>query len=149
MAKNEIFNLEENSSSEGEDFVSLPQLLRSEKDLILKDLYSWTDTEFSNYAGQRIAIAQVSGATYSVAASDYLVAVSNLGVAPTIGLPRPSLVRVGKTFNVKDQTGGAGTTTITVVSQGEETIDGATSLSISTNYASYSFYTDGANWFIY
>lgn len=98
--------------------------------------------------GQKIARIG-TGTTYSTAATDFLIGVTSLVNAPTIGLPRPKFVGPGKTYVIKDEVGGAATTTITVVSQGEETIDGASSFAISTNYEAITFYSDGANWFIY
>ena len=55
----------------------------------------------------------------------------------------------GKTYIIKDEIGGAATTTITVRSAGEENIDGASSATLTTNYTVKSFYSDGANWFTY
>ena len=135
----------------GQDFTSSPNVTRTDKTLVVKDFYIANDTEFINKRGQkvgRLAIdTRVTGAVYSVAAQDYLVGLTHLSYAPTIGLPKPSLAGIGKVYLVKDEVGGATTTTITIVSDGEKTIDGATSATISANYDSKGFYTDGANWF--
>lgn len=131
------------------DFISSPNVARTDKDLLIKDFFNFTNTEFVNKKGQKFARTVFTGSVYSSTTTDYLIAVTGLSTTVTIGLPRPKLVGVGKTYVIKDEVGGAATTTITVVSQGEETIDGASSYSISTNYQSNSFYTDGANWFIY
>lgn len=89
----------------------------------------------------------VSGAVYSVSVQDYLIGITDLGYAVSIGLPKPLLVGQGKTYIVKDEAGGATTTAITIRSAGEETIDGASSATITTDYGSKEFYSDGANWF--
>ena len=89
----------------------------------------------------------VSGSVYSVATTDYLIGITSLSYAPSIGLPQPKLVGPGKTYIVKDESGGAATTTITVRSAGEENIDGATTSTLTTNYQAKGFYSDGANWF--
>lgn len=110
-------------------------------------VFDATDKEFRQYAGQKFKRTAVSGASNTISAADYLIAVTSLALAPTIGLPRPSLVGSGKTFIVKDEVGGAATTTVTIVSAGEETIDGASSATITANYGSKDFYTDGTAWF--
>ena len=126
-----------------------PNLLRTDKDLSIKGRFRVTDQETATLNGQRFNRTEVRGAVTTISTSDYLIAVTALAVAPSIGLPHPSLVGVGKTFVVKDEVGGAGTTTITIRSEGERTIDGAASQTISANYNSMTFYTNGTDWFIY
>jgi len=99
--------------------------------------------------GQKINRTAVFGSAYTAASTDYLIGITSLVLAPTIGLPRPKLVGPGKTLRVKDEVGGAATTTITVRSQGEETIDGSATSTITTNYGARAYYTDGTNWFTY
>ena len=130
------------------DWISTPSVVRTDKDFNVKDYFIVTDEQMELFGiGIAVNRISVSGAAYSVSARDYILGVNRLAVAPTIGLPRPKLAGFGKTYIVKDEVGGALTTTITVVSQGEETIDGASSSTIITNYGAKSFYTDGANWF--
>lgn len=137
-------NVNNNSS----DFISTPNVARTDKDFIIKDFYILNNTEFINKKGLKVnRIA--TGINYSVTLIDYLVVVNSVATTITIGLPRPLLAGVGKSYIVKDEAGGASGTTITIVSAGEENIDGASSTTLSSNYASKSFYTDGANWFIY
>lgn len=131
------------------DFVSAPNVTRTDKDLVVKNFFNFTNNEFENKRGQKFARTAFTGATYSSTVSDYLIAVTTVSTTVTIGLPRPKLVGVGKTYIVKDEVGGATGTTITIVSQGEETIDGAANTTLTTNYQAKSFYTDGTNWFIY
>lgn len=135
-------------STQQEDFVSTPNVARTDKDLIIKDFYTFSNTEAQLLRGQKILRMGV-GTTYSTALSDYLIGVTSLVFAPTIGLPRPKLAGKGKIYVVKDEVGGAGTTTITIVSQGEETIDGGANTTLTSNYQAKSFYTDGNKWFIY
>lgn len=135
------------SFSGGENFYSNGNLIRTIKALSIGESHLFNNTEAALNRGQRFSRTAVHGAVYSVSTSDYLIAIDDLVLAPTIGLPRPSLVGTGKTFIVKDEVGGAATTTITVVSAGEETIDGASSDTITTNYGSVGYYTNGANWF--
>lgn len=126
-----------------------PNLLRTDKDLSIKERFKVNNTEVAIILGQRLKRTAVRGAVNTLAMSDYLVGVTALAEAPSIGLPDPRLAVDGKTFVVKDEVGGAATTTITIRSENELTIDGASSATITTNYGSKAFYTDGTNWFTY
>lgn len=53
----------------------------------------------------------------------------------------------GRIVIVKDVGGNAATNAITVATEGTETIDGATSASIATNYGSLRLVSDGSNWY--
>lgn len=141
------------SSSVGErNFTSSPNVIRTEKNLNVKNFYEFNDQESVNRKGQKVArlgYSTLSGSVYSAAVQDYIIGITNLSYAASVGLPRPKDVGVGKTYIVKDEAGGATTTTITIRSAGEETIDGATTATITTNYGSKSLYSDGQYWFIY
>ena len=152
ISEHEQYNLENTDSLE-KDWVSSPNISRNDKDINIKDFYIFNNQEAINKKGQkfgRTAFATlVKGSVFSVAATDYLIGITDLSYAPSVGLPRPKLVGAGKIYIVKDEAGGAATTTITIRSAGEETIDGASSSTITTNYQSKSYYSDGANWFTY
>ncbi len=122
-------------------------VLKTAKDLYIKEVFSVTNTETALKKGQRLNRTAVRGANYTASTSDYLIGLTSLAIAPSIGLPLPSLVGTGKTFIVKDEVGGAGTTTITVRSEGEKNIDGATTSTLTTAYQARRYYTDGSNWF--
>lgn len=124
-------------------------ILKTAKDLHIKEVFSVTNTEVAQKKGQRFGRTTFSGANYTLSTSDYLLGITSLAVAPSIGLPLPALVGKGKPFIIKDEVGGAATTTITIRSEGEKTIDGASSTTLTTNYQAKSFYTDGSNWFTY
>lgn len=136
-----------------QDFSSSPTKVTTNKTLNIRNTFSCDETNIKLLRGQvfnRKAISTlVTGAVYSAATIDYLIGITSLSYAPSIGLPSPKLVGIGKTYIVKDEAGGAATTTITVRSAAEETIDGASTATITTNYQAKSFYSDGANWFIY
>ncbi len=53
----------------------------------------------------------------------------------------------GKIIIVKDESGNATTNFIVVKAEDSRTIDGAVNKSITTNYGSFIFYSDGSNWF--
>lgn len=134
-----------------QDFDSSPILLKTPKNFSVKDSFFVDTNDVHFKRGQVINRKTVStlvtGSTYSVSTSDYLIGITSLSYAPSIGLPRPNLVDIGKYYRIKDEVGGAATTTITIASDGEKTIDGASNVTITTNYGSKSFYTDGSNWF--
>lgn len=140
--------MEKNTSP---SFIETPTLIKTQKSLNIKDFYVFNDQEYINRKGQkfnRTAFSTLlSGSVYSASTSDFLIGITHLSYAPNIGLPLPSLVGSGKTFIVKDEAGGAATTTITISSAGEKTIDGASTSTLTTNYQSKGFYSDGANWF--
>ena len=48
----------------------------------------------------------------------------------------------------KDATGTSATNNIIIATEGSETIDGSSSLTISGNYSSVDLITDGSNWYI-
>jgi hypothetical protein len=122
-------------------------ILRTDKDLSIKEIFTVNNNEIKLGNGQKFKRTAFSGANYTMSTSDYLLGLTSLAIAPNIGVPLPSLVGTGKHFIVKDEVGGAATTTITIRADGEKLIDGATSVTITTNYGSKHIYTDGANYF--
>jgi len=78
-----------------------------------------------------------------------IVAVTDTTAVRTITLPAANAVREGFAFSIKDEYGTAGTNNITIARAGSDTIDGATSALINTNYGSRDLYSDGiSKWFI-
>jgi hypothetical protein len=77
-----------------------------------------------------------------------LVAIENAAVGWTIQLPTPTVPLNGRRIVIKDESGVAAGTNITItVSGGGALIEGSSSIAISTNYGGYTFYCDGAHWF--
>lgn len=136
-----------NMPPKDDNFEQSASLVKTNKVFSVKGKHIFNDQQHINRLGQTFGRTAFSGSVYSASTSDFLVAVTSLVLAPSVGLPKPSLAGVGKTFIVKDEVGGAATTTITVRSASEETIDGASTSTITTNYGTKSYYTDGANWF--
>lgn len=127
--------------------LSQANVLKTAKDLRIKEVFSVDDREVSTLKGQRVGRTAVAGSVYTMSTSDFLVGVTSLVSAPSVGLPDPRLVGVGKHYIVKDEVGGAATTTITIRSEGERNIDGSSSTTLTTNYQAKRFYTDGLDWF--
>jgi hypothetical protein len=84
----------------------------------------------------------------AAATTDYLIGVTSTAAARTITLPT-AVGSAGKTYLVKDESGGAATNNITLATTGGQTIDGAASLAIATNYGVARVYSDNANWFTF
>jgi len=91
------------------------------------------------------AYVNVTAATYTAKAGDRVIGVNRSGTV-TITLPTAE-VRKGRTYTVKDESGAAATNSITVATEGSETIDGAATDVISENYGGKTYYSDGSNWF--
>lgn len=88
----------------------------------------------------------VADAAIEVAATDQLVAATGVTAPRAITLPLASTM-AGQRVSVKDETGNANTHNLTVTRSGSDTIDGATTYVISTNYGFATFYSNGTNWF--
>lgn len=72
--------------------------------------------------------------------------VDTSGGAVTVTLAS-AMVAEGAHIVVNDEGGSAGTNAITIATEGSETIDGATSQSVGSNYGALTLYSDGTNWF--
>lgn len=86
-------------------------------------------------------------ADYTVEKFDGYIGVTDTSVARTITLPGG--VVEGHQVIVKDESGAAGTNNITIDGNGTETIDGALTVAIDTNYGAMTLISNGAAaWFI-
>lgn len=143
--------LPDTASSNVPDFeLRAHNVLKTAKDQSIKDKHIVNDVETAMLHGQKFSNRSfstlVTGAVHTISATDYLVGVTSLSYAPLIGLPLPSLVGAGKSFIIKDEAGGAATTTITISSAGEKNIDGSSTTTITTNYGAKRLYSDGSQW---
>ncbi len=104
---------------------------------------------FVEGAGERGRVL-ITGATYTVQAHDYLIAVNRAG-AVTITLPDGSgeggFALQPQEILVVDESGLAGTNVITIAGNGNN-INGAGSVAISSNYGITKLYFNGSEWFI-
>jgi hypothetical protein len=97
----------------------------------------------------------VSGSTYTAAVTDQIVLINKtVGSATTIVLPSPVSVvnsdagmNVARILRIKDIKGDAATNNILLTTV-SGTIDGQSTQTISTNYASVDLLGYGYNWFI-
>lgn|SRR3990167_946426 len=149
MTEHKQYNLpdvQNNVRNENPDFVSVGNIVRTDKDLNIKNQFNINNVEAHNKIGSKINVKNVD-ASYAIQLTDFLIAVTNVGTARTITLPKPSVAGFSKVFIVKDASGSALTTTITIAPNGTELINGDTTLLINTNYGAVGIYTDSVNWF--
>ena len=96
----------------------------------------------AGYAMKRSEVVQ----DYTILSSDYLVAITDTASPREIALPPANATLAGTLFLLKDESGGAGANNITVTGAGADTIDGANSLMLKTDYASVRIYCTGTGW---
>ena len=104
-------------------------------------------SQVSHHAPQRLSretYTAVTGATYTAKGGDSLIRVNRAGMV-TVTLPSAQ-VHPGHVYTIKDESGAAATNNITAATEGAETIDGSATHTISANYGSVNYYSDGSNW---
>jgi hypothetical protein len=75
-----------------------------------------------------------------------ILGVTDTSAARTITLSTGDVVD-GRIIIIKDESGGASTNNITIVTEGSQTIDGAASIAITVDYGVLRVYSNGTNWF--
>ena len=65
----------------------------------------------------------------------------------TVTIASTDIADVGSEYIIHDEGGAAGSNSIVVATEGSETINGAATVSIATNYNSVYLYSDGSNLF--
>lgn len=89
----------------------------------------------------------ITATTYTVAAADVFIRVDTTSNAITITLPDPTTSR--RWIQFKDVTGNLSTNNLTVARFSSEKIDNvAASKVFATNYGSWTFQSDGTNWWL-
>lgn len=83
-----------------------------------------------------------------IGASDVFVVIAmNTSAARLITLPLASAVPAGRFYIISDISGASETNNITITASGSDTILGAASLVVNSNYGSYQLVSDGvSNW---
>lgn len=97
--------------------------------------------------GQAVRRTTVSDASYTALAIDYIIAYTSLTTGRTVTLKDATTLDSGQTYVIKDEAGTAGTNNITIATTGGQTIDGAATKVINTNYGSMKLYSNGSNWY--
>jgi hypothetical protein len=87
---------------------------------------------------------------YTILIKDNIVGVAQLTASAVLTLPDASALENGQIFVIKDEAGNPPNHTITITTQGSDTIDGVTSVILESAYAAVNVYTNGTNkFFIY
>ena len=108
---------------------------------------AWTHTGLLSAQGGFAAKVTVSTTNITVGATDTVVAITDTTAARTVTLPAVS-GNTGRVVVIKDATGAAATNNITVDGNAAETIDGAATYAINTNYGSVTLVADVGGWYV-
>ena len=108
---------------------------------------SWVHSGLLTANGGFRTKVTVTTTNYTALTSDVVIGVTDTTAARTITLPALSGI-VGQTLIIKDMTGAAATNNITLDGNGSETIDGATTKVINTNYGSMTIVADVGGWYV-
>lgn len=109
-----------------------------------------TLTGMTVYAPVSKNITIVDSATYDVLTGDDILHVTYTSTSAVTSLTLPTAqCTKGRTLVIKDAGGLSGTNSITIDTEGAETIDGEATVVINSNYSSINLYSDGSNWFIF
>lgn len=106
------------------------------------------DGDVESISAIHTSVDSANSTAYTTKQVDEFVGVDTNDAAVTVTLDSASASRAG-TKVIKDEGGNAGTNSITVDTEGSETIDGSSSTSIATNDGVLRLYSDGANWYTY
>jgi len=84
---------------------------------------------------------------YTILKDDFYVGVTDTTVARTLDLPPIASVQLDAIIIIKDESGGAGANNITIDADGAETIDGAATKVINSNYGVFRLKRGPTQWF--
>jgi hypothetical protein len=93
--------------------------------------------------------AAITAASYTILVTDYYIGADPTSNAITLTLPAAATAGGGKTYIIKDEGGTAAINNITIDGDGSETVDGVTTVDITSPYGALNLYSDGSNWFVY
>ncbi len=85
-----------------------------------------------------------TGISSNVSAIDYLIGCTAANITITL----PAAPATNRILVIKDESGGATATPITIAGNGKN-INGMANLSLDQNYASFNLYYNGVGWFSY
>jgi len=106
----------------------------------------WVDGQFSTSAAVVKGTQLVSTTSYQTTSTNHVLFVIPVGGGSTITLQTSDCIN-GREIIIKDTNGSAGTDNITIETQGSETIDGAATYTINSNYGKVTLISNGTNWF--
>ena len=79
--------------------------------------------------------------------ASYRLSASTLTAATAVTIASADILIADKNFEIKDESGAAATSNITIVCEGGQTIDGQGTVVITANYGRVRLYSDGTNLF--
>ena len=85
---------------------------------------------------------------YTVSDTDTMIGVDTSRAAVTLTLPSAVSVGAGIDLLIKDEGGVVNVEAVTLETVANETIDGSSTLKMTTAYESVQLYSNGSNWFI-
>lgn len=96
--------------------------------------------------GRASDITELNAATYTLLTTDYLVHVlyTTTGAVTSLTIPTAQIAG-SREFTIKDGGGNAGANSITIDTEGSETINGAATFVLNTNYEAVTLYSHDGN----
>ena len=98
---------------------------------------------------QTANVTTVNAATYDLLPTDFILNVTYTatGLVTSLTLLTAQVIS-GRLISIKDAGGNAATYPIIIDTEGSETIDGANTITINSNYGGVDIYCDGSNWLV-
>lgn len=106
-----------------------------------------TPTELVQTTPKAVSQTTITAASATATPNTVYSYLINRAGAVTLNLPAVAGLTAGTRIEVKDISGNASTNNITIDANGSETIDGALTFVINTNYESVTLETDGTAWY--
>uniref|UniRef100_A0A6C0CLH7 Tail protein n=1 Tax=viral metagenome TaxID=1070528 RepID=A0A6C0CLH7_9ZZZZ len=100
---------------------------------------------FNGQLRQKYTSVTAAASNYDVVSTDNVILVDSSSATGTITLPAASS-SIYRKITVKDK-GNAGTNTIVIASDGSNDIEGSSTYSITGNYGTVTFVSDGSEWY--
>jgi len=139
--------MESDASTANMSFVIDEDTMSSDSDTLIptqQSVKAYVDNNSSAVTLQGITVSS----TYD-ASSDIVIVDDYTGVPVTLTIPTAWITgSTNKKVIIKDILGEAGTDNITIVGASGETIDGAASFVIDTNYEAITLFSNGTNLFV-
>lgn len=109
----------------------------------------WSDGTINQTGGQKWSVTTVAAATYDLLITDRVLHVTYTGTGAVTSLTLPTAqTTAGRIISIKDAGGNASVNSITIDTEGAQTIDGSATFVMSTDYEDITLYSDGSNWFL-
>lgn len=108
------------------------------------ELQIWMETVWNFIYGTTGRIVTTGDVAATIGTGEVYHGVTALTAPRTLTLPSTLLLQDGDALIVQDESGSAGTQTITISRAGTDTINGATTVTITTNYGRRTLIKRGA-----